>query len=201
MDPTPKLSTCCIETEFSIAEIAIFKSLIDDADRVYYPRTVKRLVVIPLILAFSLSVTGQKPGFNVRYLGGTIDSKDKNTWTNKLTILADEIRLEPKDGKKISIDPKSVTAISYGREATRHVARWVALGILVTPIALMGLFNENVQHYISIEYKTADGQQAGILIQAHKDNYRNVLAFLRGATGKEIEMEKKDIKGIKKENE
>ena len=106
----------------------------------------KCLVVISLILAFSVSATGQQPSFNVRYLGGTIDSKDKNAWTNKLTILADEIRLEPKDGKKISIDPKSVTAISYGREATRHVARWVALGILVTPIALMGLFNENVQH-------------------------------------------------------
>jgi len=175
--------------------------LIDDANTVYYPRTVRHLVAISLILAFSLSAAGQQASFNVRYLGGTIESKDKNTWTNKLTILADEIRLEPKDGKNISIDPKSVTAISYGREATSHVARWVALEILVTPIALMGLFTENVQHYVSIEYKTGDGRQAGVLIQAHKDNYRNVLAFLKGATGKEIEMEKKDIKGIKKENE
>jgi len=31
-----------------------------------------------------------------------------------------------------------------------------------------------------------------VLIQAHKDNYRNVLAMLRGATGKEIETEKKN---------
>lgn len=198
MDPTPKLSTCSIEIEFSIAEIAIFKSLIDEADTVYYPQTVTRLLAIPLILAFSLSVTGQQPSFNVRYLGGTIDSKDKNTWTNKLTILADEIRLEPKDGKTISIDPKSVTSISYGREATRHVARWVALGILVTPVALMGLFTENVQHFVSIEYESSDHQKAGVLIQAHKDNYRSLLAFLRGATGKEVEMEKKDEKAAKK---
>jgi len=77
LGPTPKLSTCCIETEFSIAEIAIFKSLIGDADTVYYPRTVKPLVVISLILAVSISVTGQQPSFNVRYLGGTIESKDK----------------------------------------------------------------------------------------------------------------------------
>jgi len=65
----------------------------------------------------------------------------------------------------------------------------------------MGLFNENVQHYISIEYIDGDGQKAGVLIQAHKDNYRNVLAFLKGATGKEIETEKKDSKEVRKENE
>jgi hypothetical protein len=196
-----KVNNLTAEAEFNIAEIAILKFLIDDADPVYYPRAVKLLVVISLIVTVSVSVTGQQPHFNVRYLGGTIASKDKSAWTNKLLILSDEIRLEPKDGKKISIDPKSVTSISYGREATRHVARWVALGILVTPIALMGLFNENVQHYISIEYKTSDGLNAGVLIQAHKDNYRNVLAFLKGATGKEIETETKNLKAVTKENE
>src|SRR5438067_2205713 len=126
----------------------------------------KSMASILLVLSISASVIAQQSSFNVRYLGGTIESKDKNVWTNKLTILSDEIRLERKDGNKIIIDRKSVTSISYGREATRHVARWVALGILVTPIALMGLFNENVQHYISIEYKTSDDQKAGVLIQA-----------------------------------
>jgi hypothetical protein len=68
------------------------------------------------------------------------------------------------------------------------------LGILVSPLVLMGLFNENVQHYVSIELP--DNKKGGVLIQAHKDNYRNVLALLRGATAKEIEMEKKgrDVK-------
>jgi hypothetical protein len=87
-----------------------------------------------------------------------------------------------------------VTSISYGREATRHVARWVALGILVHPFAAVGLLNENVKHYVSIEYETADGNNAGLLIQSRKNNYRNVLALLRGATGKEIETEKKHKK-------
>ncbi|HKP82757.1 MAG TPA: hypothetical protein VJT69_12085, partial [Pyrinomonadaceae bacterium] len=86
------------------------------------------------------------------------------------------------------------TSISYGREATRHVARWVALGILVHPVAALAMFNENVKHYVSIEYEIADGKKGGLLIQAHKDNYRNVLALLRGATGKEIESEKKNKK-------
>jgi hypothetical protein len=70
----------------------------------------------------------------------------------------------------------------------------VALGILVHPIAAVGLLNENVKHYVSIEYETAEGQKRGLLIQAHKNNYRNVLAMLRGATGKEIQRERKNKK-------
>ncbi len=65
-------------------------------------------------------------------------------------------------------------------------------------MALLGLFNENVQHFVSIEYENADQKKAGVLIQAHKDNYRNVLAFLRGATGKEIELGAKSPKNLKK---
>jgi len=153
-----------------------------------------------LVLIFCLSpqITAQRGSFNVRYLGGSVETKtDKDDWNNRVIILSDEIRLELKDGQKVSIDPKSVTSISYGREATRHVARWVTLGILVTPLALMGLFNENVQHYVSIEYELPDKKKYGVLIQAHKDNYRNVLALLKGATGKEVEVEKK-VKDLKK---
>jgi len=51
-----------------------------------------------------------------------------------------------------------------------------------------------VQHYVSIEYESGDHKKGGVLIQAHKDNYRNVLAVLRGATGKEIQVEKKNQK-------
>ena len=137
----------------------------------------------------------QRNVFNVRYLGGSVETKtDKDDWHNNLTVLTDEIRIELKDGQKVSIDPHYVTEISYGREATRHVARWVTLGILFAPIAAVGLFNENVQHYVSIEYVSGDHKKGGVLIQAHKDNYRNVLAVLRGATGKEIQVEKKNQK-------
>jgi len=158
-------------------------------------RFMKLPATILLCLAIQPLVLAPPGAFNVRYLGGSLGTKtDKGDWHNKLTVLSDEIRLELKDGQKITIDPRSVTSISYGREATRHVARWVTLGILLGPIAAVGLFNENVQHYVSIEYESADHKKGGVLIQAHKDNYRNVLALLRGATGKEIETEKKKPK-------
>jgi hypothetical protein len=157
-----------------------------------------RLVAALLLPILSISTVAQRSTFRVRYLGGIVETKtDKDDWNNRLIILSDEIRLELKDGQKVSIDPKSVSSISYGPEATRHVARWVTLGILVSPVALMGIFNESVQHYVSIEYELPDNKKSGVLIQAHKDNYRTLLALLRGATGKDIEMEKK-IKDVKK---
>ena len=66
---------------------------------------------------------------------------------------------------------------------------------------VIGLFNENVKHYISIEYETAEQKKGGLLIQADKNNYRNILALLRGATGREIETEKKNQKPKKPVND
>jgi hypothetical protein len=148
-----------------------------------------------LLLLIPCVVLPQTNGFRVRYLAGSLETRtDRDDWRNNLVVLSDEIRIELRDGQRLSVDPRAVTSISYGREATRHVARWVALGILVHPIAALGLLNENVKHYVSIEYETAEGKKGGLLIQTHKNNYRNVLALLRGATGKEIETEKKNPK-------
>lgn len=152
------------------------------------------ITAVCLLLSIQAVALAQANGFKVRYLAGCVETRtDRDDWRNKLVILSDEIRVELKDGQRISVDPKAVTSISYGREATRHVARWVALGILVHPFAALGVLNENVKHFVSIEYETTEGKK-GLLIQSHKNNYRNVLALLRGATGKEIEREKKNKK-------
>lgn len=156
--------------------------------------TLKYITAVCLLLSIQTVALAQANGFRVRYLAGSVETRvDRDDWRNKLVILSDEIRVELKDGQRISVDPKAVTSISYGREATRHVARWVALGILVHPFAALGVLNENVKHFVSIEYETTEGKK-GLLIQSHKNNYRNVLALLRGATGKEIEREKKNKK-------
>jgi len=79
-----------------------------------------------------------------------------------------------------------VTSISYG--AGHQACRQVGFTWEYSSVQLpRRIIQQNVQHYVSIEYESADPQKGGVLIQAHKDNYRNVLALLRGATGKEIE--------------
>ena len=61
---------------------------------------------------------------------------------------------------------------------------------------MLGLLFTTRQHFIGIEYTTAGGGKAGLLIQAHKDNYRAVLMALRGATHAPITVAEADRKFI-----
>jgi hypothetical protein len=99
-----------------------FSDLIHAPDTVYDAPPMRFFLAIALTVSVSMTAGAQRNGFKVRYLGGTDQTKtDKEDWNNNLTVLSDEIRLDLKDGRKVSFDPRSVTAISYGRAATRHV--------------------------------------------------------------------------------
>lgn len=129
----------------------------------------------------------------VRYNGGSVASHvDPKDWNNKLTVTSDAITLETKDNVKVSIPPKSVTSLSYGQEAHRRVGTMVALAILVSPVALFGLFHKTRLHYIGIQYTTPDGKSAGILLQGDKDNYRAMLVSLQGVSGAPVSVGEKD---------
>jgi hypothetical protein len=104
-------------------------------------------------------------------------------WGNRLTVTSDLINFTLKDGQKIDILPTSVTALSYGEEAHRRVGTMIALGLLLSPLALFGLFHKTKLHYIAMEYKTADGKPSALLLQADKNNYRAILVTLQGVTG------------------
>jgi hypothetical protein len=72
----------------------------------------------------------------------------------------------------------------------------IALGILLAPLALFGLFHKTRLHYVGIEFSTDDDKKSGLLLQAHKDNYRAVLLALRGATGAPISVAESERKYI-----
>ena len=119
----------------------------------------------------------------IRYCGGTASSRaGADEWDNTLAVAPEQIVLYLADGQRVKIDPDLVTNLSYGQEAHRELATLVDLGIIVAPLPLLGLLYKTRQHFIGIEYHTAGGEKAGLLIQAHKDNYRAVLQALRGAT-------------------
>lgn len=133
----------------------------------------------------------------IRYNGGTLQTNVKpDDWKNMLTVTSDEIMLKLKDGQTVKIDPKRVTGLSYGQEAHRRVGTMIALGILLAPVALFGLFHKTRKHYVGIEYTTADDKKAGLLLQADKDNYRAVLMALRGATGAPVAVAESDRKYV-----
>lgn len=141
------------------------------------------------------SIYGYATGntFKVRYNGGSVASKvDPKDWDNKLTVTADAILLDLKDGTKVNISPKSVTSLSYGQEAHRRVGTMIALAVLVAPVALFGLFHKTRLHYIGIQYKTPDGKDSGILLQGDKEDYRGILVALQGVTGAPVSVAEKE---------
>jgi hypothetical protein len=158
----------------------------------------KRLTALLCLIVLLPSLTAYGSTFkDIRYNGGRLQTKvDPHDWGNTLTVTSDEIRLDLKDGQSLKIDPKKVTSLSYGQEAHRRVGTMIALGILVAPLALFGLFHKTRLHFVGIEYNTEDGKKAGVLLQAHKDNYRGVLEALRGATGAPVAVAPEDRKYV-----
>jgi hypothetical protein len=118
-----------------------------------------------LVLLWALVAYGQGNTFNRgRYNGGSVATKvDPKEWHNKLTITSDQITFDLKDGQKM-----------------------VALGILVTPLALFGLMHKTRLHFIGIQFQTADNKPSALLLQGDKNNYRAILVALAGVTGKPV---------------
>jgi len=152
------------------------------------------LRVVVLCLCSSLITYAEGNTFDrVRYNGGSVDSKvDPKEWKNTLTVNSDAITLSLKDGKRLQIQPKAVTSLSYGQEAHRRVGTMVALAILISPVALFGLFHKTRLHFIGIQYTDTDNKSAGILLQGDKDNYRAILIALQGVTGAPVSVSDKD---------
>jgi PEGA domain len=145
------------------------------------------------ILCCSVLAYASGNTFKVRYNGGSVASKvDPKDWDNKLTVTADAITLELKDKQRVDIPAKTVTSLSYGQEAHRRVGTMIALAVLVAPVALFGLFHKTRLHYIGIQYNTADGKDAGILLQGDKDDYRAILVALQGVTGAPVSVAEKE---------
>ncbi len=138
----------------------------------------------------------------VRYNGGPLNTKvDPKDWNNELTVTSDSITVALNDGQRMSVSPKHVTALTYGQEARRHVALMTSLGILVSPLALLGMFHKQRMHYIGIEYATVDSAAAdttkgGLLLQGADQNYRQILFSLKTVTGKQIQVSPQDAKYI-----
>ncbi len=155
-------------------------------------KTARQLLAI--WLGFALLAYAQGNSFNkIRYNGGTFQTSVKpKDWGNKLMVNSDVIRFVLKDGQVLDIDPARVIGLSYGQEAHRRVGTMVALGVLLAPLALFGLFHKTRLHYVGIEFTDSEGKRSGLLLQAHKKNFRAVLMALRGATGAPVAVAEKD---------
>ena len=123
----------------------------------------------------------------LRYSGGTIDAKvNPFDWNTTLAVTPDWITLTFERQKTVRLRPSQVTALSYGEEAHRRVADMLALSVVATPLALFGILHKSKVHFIGIEYRTGDGKSGAVLLEADKNNYRDILRVLRTVTGKPV---------------
>jgi len=153
----------------------------------------RRFVAVFLCASLVAYASSQGNSFDrVRYNGGTISNPvDPKDWGNHLTVTSDAIVFRFKNGQEITINPKSVTTLSYGQEAHRRVGTMIALAILVAPVALFGLFHKTRLHFIGMEW-TADGKKDGMLLQGDKDNYRAILVALQSVSGVPVSVSEKE---------
>src|SRR5262245_43917676 len=102
----------------------------------------KTSTVMALIVSFALLSYGQGNTFKkVRYNGGSVASTVKpDDWGNTLIVSPEKITLKFKDGVVKEVEPKAVTGLSYGQEASRRTKTIVALAVLISPLALFALF-------------------------------------------------------------
>ena len=81
---------------------------------------------------------------------------------------------------RVGIPYSNITTLLYERTSKPRYA----LGLLVAwPL----LFTKSKKHYLTVQYKSAEGQGQYALFQLDKDNYQRVLATAESQTGKKVE--------------
>lgn len=124
----------------------------------------------------------------LRYSGGTVPAKvDPFDWNTTITVSPSQIELQLGRRDTLKLKPAQITRLSYGKKAHRRVADMVALSVVATPIALFGLLYKSKTHLIGIEYNGDDGKPGALLLEADKNNYRDILQVMTAVTGKPVE--------------
>ncbi len=148
---------------------------------------------IRTIVAFAVLCTqGLWAGGNswnkIRYAGGTVPAKvNPYDWNTILTATPDTLTLVFAHRTTLKLAPSQVTALSYGEEAHRRVADMVTLSVLfLNPLFLFGIAHESKNHFVGIEFRTADGKPGAVLLEADKKNYRAILEVLKTVTGQPV---------------
>jgi hypothetical protein len=147
-----------------------------------------RRILAFVVIAAIAAADGSNSWNKLRYSGGTVEAKvNPFDWNTTLTITSDIIALQIGPRQSLRLKPPQVSALSYGQEAHRRVADMVALSVVATPLALFGILHKSKAHFVGIEFKTDDGKPGAVLLEADKNNYRDILRVLAAVTGKPVQ--------------
>ena len=158
-------------------------------------------LVAPPVLAGLLVAQQDVQTFHdtIKYLGGIgfPNFKGHESWDNTMTITPDSVQMIFAEAEfhPMSFAVANVTKIEYGQAATRHVGSWVAVGVLLAPIALLGMLHKSRHHFVTVTYSDG-GQERGVYFEANKDIVRNLLNTLSYRSKKPVYADQKDKKWL-----
>lgn len=150
------------------------------------PRT--RRIAALLALSTHWLWAGGNSWNKIRYAGGTVAAKvNPYDWNTTLTVTAGKIVLVFGRRGSLALAPSQVSGLSYGEEAYRRVADMVALSVVfLNPLVLFGILHQSKNHFVGIEFHTADGKPGAVLLEADKNIYLAILETLKTVTGKPV---------------
>lgn len=106
----------------------------------------------------------------------------KATWDNMLVVSSSLIGLKLRDGTRIQIDPTRVHLLMYYGASYKTSPGTKAISLALYGPAGLVFWRSPKDHFIVMEYTLADGRASGILLRAHKDNFKQVLDALTQVT-------------------
>ena len=85
-----------------------------------------------------------------------------------------------------TIDGHKITRLTGGEYSRRRVAESVATAVLLTPLALFGLFSKKKIDNFGIEYTDQNNNAASTLIQSKKKYSEGIKSMLQSISGQQI---------------
>jgi len=132
----------------------------------------------------------------VKMLGGPgmPDLRGRETWKNDIIITAASIEFVSVKNEfpEVAAPLARITSITYGQASTRHAVRWVAIGVLLAPIALVGLLHKSRKHTVLVSWTGDDGKERGAYFEIKGDHLRRLLNTLSFRTQKPVYADEED---------
>jgi hypothetical protein len=155
--------------------------------------TRRRAFSLPLCVAVLATFVAERQLFAVdgnkaMYVGGTrTDIKEAAEGAFDVSSETEVAFTPDKTKVRHTITYKDVTELEYGQKAGRRVA----VGLLVSPVAL---FSKKRKHYLTINFKDADGKDQAVVFELGKDIVRKTLAVIEARTGKKVEYQDEEAR-------
>jgi hypothetical protein len=139
-------------------------------------RIIATALLVCVVSVSVLAVDGKK----AMYVGGT-RTDIKEAAEGKFDVSSETEMAFTPDKTKVrhTMLYAQVTELEYGQKAGRRVA----VALLVSPFAI---FSKKRKHYLTINYKDADGKDQAVVFELGKEIVRTTLAVVEARSGKKI---------------